>query len=390
MSTRRRFGQWCCQSLDLHQQTYLLLKGDSMRVSNNPRLRRGFRFGAALACASTVVLVAGCSSGTKASSPTSAAAAVTSAAASASSPISGIAGARFTLMFQSTQAPGEVVEVHAINLLKAEGVNATAKWNASTSNVAITELTNGDIDAYSQAVTGALSAALAGVKIKDFALAQPRQDYVLLANKKITSLADLKGKSIGVSSITGVNYAQALLVLQKAGLKASDVHVVVAGGQSTRVSGLAAGRVDATMLNHAAAVALNAQGFTTLFDYTKQAPNLYDDNVFATPTWLAKNPNLAVAFNKALLDSFVWFNDPANTDAVVAEAQKLDPASDAKSLASQFATLRADGWCPNGSILDPTLLDEQQKLYVQTGAVKATVPLDQWVDDSFAKQAKGL
>jgi ABC-type nitrate/sulfonate/bicarbonate transport system substrate-binding protein len=301
----------------------------------------------------------------------------------------GLKGARFTMMLQSTANANKVVEVHAINELKKQGVDASVKWNASSPNIAITQLTNGNIDAYSEAVTGGVGAVQSGIKMKDFALAQPRQDYVFLAKSGINSLADLKGKKIGVQDTTGVNYAQALLVVQKAGLTAKDVDIIAVGGQSARLPALVAGRVDATMLSHAAELQLAPKGFKTLFDYTKEASNLYDDNVFATPEWLAKNKTLAVAFNKALLDSFAWFNDPANKDAVIQEASDIDPAADKARTAQQFEQLRQAGAYPVGSILDPTLLDAQQKLFKEAGALKDTVPIDQWVDDSFAKQAKG-
>ena len=84
-----------------------------------------------------------------------------------SSSSSGIAGKRFTLMVQSTPDVSKVVEAHAIEILKQEGVDATLKFNASTPNVAIAQLMGGDIDAYGEAVTGGLGAALQGVPLVD-------------------------------------------------------------------------------------------------------------------------------------------------------------------------------------------------------------------------------
>jgi hypothetical protein len=292
-----------------------------------------------------------------------------SGSVSSGADIGGLKGARFTLMLQSTANANKVVEVHAINTLAAQGVNASVKWNASSPNIAITQLTTGAIDAYSEAVTGGVTAIQSGIKMKDFALAQPRQDYVCLAS-------------------SGINYAQALLLVQKAGLTPKDVDIIAVGGQSARLPALVAGRVDATMLSHAAEQQLGPKGFNTIFDYTKDAANLYDDNVFATEDWLSKNSALAVAFNKALLDSFSWFNDPANKDAVVTEALAIDPAADKTAMAAVFEDLRAANAYPNGTILDPALLDQQQQLYQEAGSLPATVPVDQWVDDSFAKQAK--
>ena len=180
----------------------------------------------------------------------------------------GLKGARFTLMLQSTANANKVVEGHAVNALNAQGMKASIKWNASSPNIAITQLTAGTIDAYSEAVLGGVGAVASGIKMKDFALAQPRQDYVLLANSGINTLADLRAK-IGIQDTTGVNYAQALMVVQKAGLTPKDVDIIAVGGQSTGLPALVAGRVDATMLSHAAEQQLVPKGFKTIFDYPR-------------------------------------------------------------------------------------------------------------------------
>jgi ABC-type nitrate/sulfonate/bicarbonate transport system substrate-binding protein len=299
-----------------------------------------------------------------------------------------LAGERFNFVMASSPDLSKVVEVHAVNLLKAQGVKTSIKYDSASPQVAIAQMQRGDIDAFSESVTGDLNAIAAGVKETDFALAQPRQDYVLITNKRITSLAGLKGGTIGISSVSGVNPAQALLVLQQAGLTAKDVQFVVDGGQTTRAASLLAGRVDATMLSHAFAAKAEAQGFHVLFDFTKQAADLYDDNVFAMTSWLAKHKPLAVAFNKALLDSFVWFDNPANEDAVIAEALKIQPDADKTDVKQLVETLRTGDAYPAGAILDSTELTRLQQLYVDSGALTKSIPVDQWVDTSFAEQAK--
>ena len=337
--------------------------------------------GRAVAAASLVaaLAVAACSSSGSSSSPAS-----TSGSNSAAN---GVSGQRFTLMLQSTANVSKVVEVHAVNILASEGVQTSVKWNASTPNVAISELTSGDIDAYSEAVTGGVSAVSAGVPLVDFALAQPRQDYVLLARPGITKLSQLKGKKIGVQDTTGVNYAQALLVLKAAGLSPSDVSIVAVGGQSTRLPALVAGRVDATMLSHTAQLQLAPQGYTTLYDYTKQASELYDDNIFATSNWLKQHEALAVAFNKALLESYQWFDNAANDNDIVSEALKIDPTQDKAQLKQFFDELRAANAYPTGTILNAALLTKQEDLYKTAQAIQSTVPVSQWVNTTPAKQA---
>jgi ABC-type nitrate/sulfonate/bicarbonate transport system substrate-binding protein len=197
----------------------------------------------------------------------------------------------------------------------------------------------------------------------------------------------MKGKKIGIQDTTGANYGQLLLALQKAGLTVKDIHIVTAGGQSTRLPALVAGRVDATMLSHSAEIALRGKGFNVLFDYTKDATELYDDNSFTTKKWLADNKDLAVAWNKALMESFAWFNDPANEDAVVDEALKLSPADDRAGTKEFFAQLRTAQAYPDGATLSLAALDAQQKLFKGAGVIEDTVPIKDWADDSYAKQA---
>lgn len=337
--------------------------------------------GRAAAAASLVAVLAAAACSSSGSSST------TTGTTGSSSSSSGISGQRFTLMLQSTADVSKVVEIHAVNILASEGVQTSVKWNASTPNVAISELTSGAIDAYSEAVTGGVSAVAAGVPLVDFALAQPRQDYVLLGRPGITSLSQLKGKKIGVQDTTGVNYAQALLALQAAGLKPSDVSIVAVGGQSTRLPALIAGRVDATMLSHTAQLQLQGKGYTTLYDYTKQASELYDDNIFATSNWLKQHGALAQAFNKALLQSFQWFDNPANDNDIVTEALKIDPSQDKTQLKQFFDELRAASAYPTGTILSASLLNTQQNLYKTAQAITSTVPTSQWVNVTYAKQA---
>jgi NitT/TauT family transport system substrate-binding protein len=348
------------------------------------------------AIAALAVLAAACSSSKPAASPattsanggsggSSPAQAPSSAAGGGSSDIK---GQRFTMMVQSTPNVNKVVEAHAIDIMKQDGVNASIKYNASTPNVAISQLLNGDIDVYGEAVTGGVAAAAQGIPLVDFAVLQPRQDYVFIAKPNIKSLADLKGKKIGVQDTTGVNYAQALIVLQAAKLDVKDVSIIAAGGQSSRLPALVAGRVDATMLSHSAQIQLAPQGYNVLYDFTKQSANLYDDNGFATKNWLAQHKALAVEFNKAILESFKWFDDPANADAVVTEALAIQKGADKAQTTKLFDMLRQASGYPEGTIVDPSVLDEEQNLFKQAKAITDTVPIDQWVDASFAQQAK--
>jgi NitT/TauT family transport system substrate-binding protein len=335
----------------------------------NGRTKRAALVALALAAVSAVVLTAASGAG-------------------ASRKASPIAGQRFYLMIQSSPTASKVLQSHAIGILKAQGVDAQIKWNATSSNIAIAQLQSGDVDGFSNAVAGGLGAAIAGIPLVDFALVNPREDYVFITRPDVTSLSQLKGKKIGVLDTTSINYPQALIVLKKAGFDASDVSIVVIGGQSSRLAALVAGRLDGTMLSHAAAIQLVPQGYHVLYDFTKQSSSMYDDNVFAMRSWLVGHKALAIAFNKAILQSYVWFNNPKNEDAVVQEAVGLAPGTDEAQTKQLFTTLRSLHWAVEKATLNIPTLKYEAALFRQVGAVTGTIPVGQWANVAYANAAK--
>jgi ABC-type nitrate/sulfonate/bicarbonate transport system substrate-binding protein len=299
-----------------------------------------------------------------------------------------LAGQRFYLMIQSSPTASKVLQAHAIQILKNQGADAQIKWNATSSNVAIAQLQSGDVDGFSNAVAGGLGAALAGIPLVDFALVNPREDYVFITRPDVTSLSQLKGKSIGVLDTTSINYPQELIVLKKAGLDAGDVKTVITGGQSSRLAALVAGRLDGTMLSHAAAIQLLPQGYHVLYDFTKQSASMYDDNVFAMKSWLASHKKLAIALNKAILQSYVWFNNPKNEDAVVNDAVALAPGTDVAQTKQLFDQLRNLHWAVEKATLNIPTLKYEQALFTQVGAVKGSLAVGQWANVAYANAAK--
>jgi ABC-type nitrate/sulfonate/bicarbonate transport system substrate-binding protein len=291
-------------------------------------------------------------------------------------------------MIQSSPTASKVLQSHAIQILKNQGVDAQIKWNATSSNVAIAQLQAGDVDGFSNAVAGGLSAALAGIPLVDFALVNPREDYVFITRPDISSLSQLKGKSIGVLDTTSINYPQELIVLKKAGYDAGDVKTVIAGGQSSRLAALVAGRLDGTMLSHAAAIQLVPQGYHVLYDFTKQSAAMYDDNIFAMKSWLVQHKQLAIAINKAILQSYVWFNNPKNEGAVVNEAVALAPGTDEAATKQLFTTLRGLHWAVEKATLNIPTLKYEAALFRQVGAVNGTLPVGQWANVAYANAAK--
>ena len=301
---------------------------------------------------------------------------------------SSVSGQRFKMIIQGSPDPSKVVEVHAVNLLKKLGVDASVVYNPTSSNVAIAQLMSGDADAFSNAVAGGYGAAIAGVPITVFSLLEPREDYTLISRPDISSIAQLKGKNIGVLDTSSINYPQELIALKTGGLGPGDVNTITAGGQSSRLAALVAGRLDATMLSHLSWLKVQSQGYHLLFDYTKQASGLYDDTAWSTNSWLASHKELAVDFNKAVLQSYEWFDNPKNKQAVINEAVALAPGSDPAQVGQLFDILRANHCYPVGQILNIPTLKYMAALFEQLGTVKGHKAVGTWANIYYAKAAK--
>ena len=134
--------------------------------------------------------------------------------------------------------------------------------------------------------------------------------FALMANKNIASVADLKGKRIGVTQIGDAPYNFALAILGKSGLGARDVTWIPTGTDGGgRVAALSAGRVDATMVPPPAYFKLEAAGFkaiANLADYKDlYAPMSY---VFKKTT-LQSQPDVVERLIKAHAEAIKRYYD---------------------------------------------------------------------------------
>jgi ABC-type nitrate/sulfonate/bicarbonate transport system substrate-binding protein len=122
-------------------------------------------------------------------------------------------------------------------------------------------LLSGDLDGYS-AVGSTARAALRGAPVRVSVVSLNRSDFILVANKEITSVDQLRGKTIGGYTPQGTVNVVLAEVLRRKGLLPEEYRVVNAG--TARAAALASGTVPAAMLNSVETVRLAKQGFRVL------------------------------------------------------------------------------------------------------------------------------
>jgi NitT/TauT family transport system substrate-binding protein len=144
-----------------------------------------------------------------------------------------------------------------------------------------------------------------------YVMAWYQQYPVAIAAKKssgITSLADLRGKKIGLPGLYGANYIGGMALLYSAGLNSSDFTLDSIGYNQVAV--LAAGQDDAVIIYTAnEPVQLDKQGIDYILFKTSDAIDLVANGLITNETTLKENPELVRRMVKATLQGIQYTID---------------------------------------------------------------------------------
>ncbi len=136
---------------------------------------------------------------------------------------------------------------------------------------------------------------------------QARLDDELLAKPSITSLSQLKGKTIAYCCAASPDGVMLSAVLKKAGLSQSQVHVLATGASSSSLSALIAGQVDAAF-TAASGLPPSTSKYKVLATATQLIPRYADSFMAAQSSWIHSHPAEAEAVDLAWLASAKLFN----------------------------------------------------------------------------------
>jgi NitT/TauT family transport system substrate-binding protein len=138
------------------------------------------------------------------------------------------------------------------------------------------------------------------------------------------SVADLRGKKIGVTAPGSSTNMMANLVLSRAGLKASDVSFIGVGTSAGALSAMRSGQIDAisnidpvmTMLEQHGDVRIisdtrTLKGTRKVFDGPMPAGCLY-----APQTFVENNPNTVQALTNAMVHALKWLQTAGPSDII--------------------------------------------------------------------------
>ncbi len=154
-----------------------------------------------------------------------------------------------------------------------------------------------------------------------------RADWVLAGARGIKSLADLKGKIIGVSSLRISEVWLTTQLLERAGLKKDEFSFIAAGTSPLKITALEKGSIAAAVLFRPSADLALKEGFADLARYSdlRDYPTVL---YMVDKSWAGKG-DAGKRAAQAIQDGHRWLWDPQNRQAaisILAKYTKRDPA----------------------------------------------------------------
>jgi ABC-type nitrate/sulfonate/bicarbonate transport system substrate-binding protein len=164
----------------------------------------------------------------------------------------------------------------------------------------------------------ALTAVEAGARVAVIGGLQNRMTYYLVGRPDVHTLADLRGRSVGVDQVRGALPAIAKALVAPSGLVADqDYELRVTGAQSERYAALSTGQTDATILAPPFDSRARAEGYNVLADTLRDLPPLQWNAYIVERGWAETHRDALEGFLAAMRVSAQWLYDPANREEAI-------------------------------------------------------------------------
>jgi NitT/TauT family transport system substrate-binding protein len=214
-----------------------------------------------------------------------------------------------------------------LNYFAQEGLDVEIVDFAGGS-AALRAVVGGSADVVSGAYEHTINLQSRGQMFTAFAL-QGRAPQIVLAVSTKTmpgykSIADLKGKKIGVTAPGSSTNMMANYVLARGGLKPSDVSFIGVGGGKGAISAMQAGQIDAVANLDPVISMLDQQGLLKIVSDTrtlKETEALFGGPMpagclYAPTSFLERNPNTSQALANAMVRALKWLQQAGPSDIV--------------------------------------------------------------------------
>jgi NitT/TauT family transport system substrate-binding protein len=253
----------------------------------------------------------------------------------------------------------------------------------------VQEMQAGRLQMAISAPAAVLRANLGGSDFAYIGALSNRIDYVLIADKNIKSVQQLRGKKIAIGTVgAGPDYF-GHIVFEKLGMRVGkDVTFVpTVGGQPTRLAMLQSGSVDGAVLSPPYTLNAIQLGFPAVLSYASVIPHLFSNGYFARRRYLRDNPRTAENIVKALLDATRYvFSNPGETIEVLARRLRIQDVAFLKRYYQEVLVNQLDrDLYVNGKGIE-AFLEQEGKTNADAAKLKPNAFFDTAILDKLRKE----
>lgn len=250
--------------------------------------------------------------------------------------------------------------------------------------VGMQALLGGSVD-YTSASGSTIAAAVRGIPVKLVFIASAKPQFDLIAQPQIRSIADLKGKNVGISSRGGAIDLLMQLIVQKNGLVPNkDVVSLVVGGQEDTVLALRTGRIAAALLTPPRPLILQREGFNRLAYSGDYMPTYPSGGIGVTDEKLKSAPNDVFAFVKGSVRGLHYARqNPGDAKKILSIYFNIKD----QALTDQFFELYLSRLPIDGSADEAWMKGAIAFTQKSLGGAEKEIPINQVFDFSFVHKA---
>jgi NitT/TauT family transport system substrate-binding protein len=295
-----------------------------------------------------------------------------------SAPVRGADRVRLALPGNSMGYLPLIVAIHR-GFFKEEGIDLELIRLLPT--VAHNALLLNEVQYHGLADSG-LRLAARGAPLKAIFYGADRPMYYLVGKKDIRTVAELKGKKIGVSTFGGTSDLSARLLLKQHGIDEKNTVLLQFGSESTRVGALKAGAADAIIVPVPAVAILKQEGYPEIA-FVGDAVEFASNGYTTTEKRIKENTSEVKKVVRAIYRGLRFAKEnPEDTVKIIEKEWKIKTDIAQGSYAAIIKALNEDG------IIGEKQLNIHFDLIRRSEKDLGEIPIDKVVDFRLLREVR--
>jgi NitT/TauT family transport system substrate-binding protein len=290
----------------------------------------------------SVVLAAGLVAACGGSAPTTSSPTPSTAATASAAPAGQLPQPELATVRIGISTPTEPVQfaeklADSIGIYKKYGITATVTGFEGDGK-ALQALVAGQLDFFVGGASTAVSSVVTDTPVKVVSMNSTTLTDGLFCTANIKTAADVKGKSVAVSTFGGTSHGSALLLLKGINLTDKDATITQVGNEGTRIAALKGGSVGCAVVGMSQEKAMKDAGMNLVFDLSKAKLQWGRSGLMAKTDFIAKNPNTVLVVVASALEAqnSIW-TDTATAITKFTEWAQVKPEA-ADTVVKDFLT----------------------------------------------------